>query len=106
MIMNCCGAAFALGRTDIAVKLIGKVFGNALDSGIDAIAAACPLCHANLDTRQREASAQLGRDVNVPIFYFTELIGVAMGLEKTRKVLKKHITNVAPALEKLHRNDG
>ena len=98
---DCCGASFALGRPATAMKLIAKIFDNAIKSGIDAIAVACPLCHANLDGRQAEASEILGRKVNMPIFYFTELMGIAMGLAPVKKILSKHLTSVKPALEKL-----
>lgn len=98
---DCCGASFSLARTDIAAELMAKIVRNALDCGIEALVAACPLCMANLDTRQPEISALLGQPVNIPIFYFTELMGLAMGLEAVRKVLSKHITSVRPALDKL-----
>ena len=99
---DCCGAAFSLGRTETSVGLMAKIFNNALESGIEAIVVACPLCHANLDARQKQVARELGRDVSVPIFYFTELIGVAMGIKKVRNVLSKHLTSVRPALEKLN----
>jgi len=47
-------------------------------AGAYGIVTACPLCQSNLETRQKEPKA-------VPIFYFTELLGLAMGLDKEAK---------------------
>jgi heterodisulfide reductase subunit B len=48
-------------------------------AGVDCIATACPLCQLNLDMRQRDVEAKYGRRYNLPIFYFTQLLGLAMG---------------------------
>ena len=51
---DCCGASFALTRTDIVLKLSHEILEGAKSVGADAIVVACPLCHINLDTRQEE----------------------------------------------------
>ncbi len=49
------------------------------EAGAECMVVACSLCHANLDTRQKEAAAKHGKEYYLPIFYFTELMGLAMG---------------------------
>ena len=49
----------------------------ALAFGADAVVVACPLCHMNLDLRQRQA---VGGSMKMPVLYFTQLMGLALGL--------------------------
>ena len=70
---DCCGGGLMLSRTDIVVRLTGKLLQMAEEAGANCMVTACPLCQANLDTRQAKASKALGKDFHLPIFYFTEL---------------------------------
>jgi len=98
---ECCGASLALTETDIVVKLVGDLLAEAKRVGADSIAVACPLCHANLDTRQPEAEAMTGEKFDIPVFYFTQLIGLALGCEQKELGLDKHIVDVEPHLSVL-----
>ncbi|GFP42740.1 heterodisulfide reductase subunit B2, partial [Candidatus Hakubella thermalkaliphila] len=51
---ECCGMSFSLSAPELVIKLCGDILRNAKDVGANVIAVACPLCQANLDTRQRE----------------------------------------------------
>jgi heterodisulfide reductase subunit B len=98
---DCCGASLALTETGIVVKLVGDLLSEAKKVGANAVAVACPLCHANLDTRQAEAEALRGEKLDIPIFYFTQLIGLALGFSEQDLGLDKHIVSVAPHLENM-----
>ena len=84
--VECCGGNLLLSRADIVTKLVGDIVQAAVDTGADGIVTACPLCQANLDTRQ------LGPE-RVPIFYFSELLGLALGVDEhsVRSWWKRHI---------------
>jgi heterodisulfide reductase subunit B len=99
---ECCGASLALSETGIVVKLVGDILAEAKRAGANAVAVACPLCHANLDTRQAEAEALKGEKFGIPVFYFTELIGLALGYGQKELGLDKHIVSVEPYLNSLH----
>jgi heterodisulfide reductase subunit B len=58
--------------------------------------AACPLCHANLEMRQRGLNGN-----KLPVFYFTELIGLALGIEEARSWFKKHLISPSGLLTSL-----
>ncbi|HDZ22005.1 hypothetical protein LCGC14_0389270 [marine sediment metagenome] len=79
---ECCGATFALTRTDIVLRLTAEILQMAREVGADCISVACPLCHANLDMRQDDIRKKFGVECDIPIFYFTQLLGLALGLEK------------------------
>ena len=86
--VDCCGGGLSLVKKDIVARLVGGLVESAQQVGADAIVTACPLCQANLDTRQKA----------LPAFYFTELMGLAMGVPDTKSWLKRHIINPVPAL--------
>jgi heterodisulfide reductase subunit B len=76
---ECCGGGFAVSRPDIVRRLGKRLYQTALEAGAECLVVACPLCHANLDMQQEAASRQLG-GLYLPVFYFTELLGLALGL--------------------------
>lgn len=88
---DCCGGSLMLSRPDIVTELSGKLIQKAEEAGADCLVTACPLCQANLDTKQGMMSKNWGRKVRTPIFYFTELLGLALGSPKAESWLKKHI---------------
>jgi heterodisulfide reductase subunit B len=88
---DCCGGSLMLSRPDIVAQLSGKLIQMAEEAGANCIATACPLCQANLDTKQGMISKNLEREVHFPTFYFTELLGLALGYEKADKWFKKHV---------------
>jgi heterodisulfide reductase subunit B len=71
----------------------------AQEAGAECIITACPMCHANLDLQQQEISKRLGREFQIPIFYFTELMAIAFGVPKAEDCLKKHFIDAIPLLE-------
>jgi heterodisulfide reductase subunit B len=54
-------------------------------SGADVIATECPTCHSGLEMHQIRAEKTLGEKVDIKILYFTQLLGMALGL-KAKKV--------------------
>jgi heterodisulfide reductase subunit B len=90
---DCCGGNLMLARPDIIAQLSGKLIQMAEEAGADCVATACPLCQANLDTKQLVISKNLGREVRFPIFYFTELLGLAFGSGDAEQWLKRHIVD-------------
>jgi heterodisulfide reductase subunit B len=87
---ECCGGALAMTRTDVVLKLTHDILEEAKAVGANAIAVACPLCHVNLDTRQEEVEQEYGVKYGLPIFYFTQLMGLVMGIPRDKLGLQKH----------------
>lgn len=95
---DCCGGSLVITRTDIVRRLTRKLFDKALQAGAEAIVVACPLCQSNLDSRQEEISGEAGKKYELPILYFTELIGLALGHRDARKWFKRHFVSPAKLL--------
>ena len=94
---ECCGASFSLTRRDIVYKLTGDVLRMAKKAGANCVVTACPLCMTNLDMRQRDIEKMTGERLDLPIFFFTELMGLAMGLD-IESCLERHFVNTKPLI--------
>jgi heterodisulfide reductase subunit B len=91
---ECCGASHQISEPKGARKLIERIFEDAAANGAEAIVTACPLCMLNLDMRERELNTQrvaVGKEpFNIPVYYFTELLGVAMGGDMKQLGIDRH----------------
>lgn len=90
---DCCSGSVGLSTVDIALDLSHKILHNAIEVEADIIATACPLCHANLDLRQSQINEEFGGSFDIPIVYFTQLMGVAYGFDPKTLGLDKHFTD-------------
>jgi heterodisulfide reductase subunit B len=99
---DCCGATFALTETDAVLKLTHKILENAKAVGANAIAVACPLCHANLDTRQTEIEEKYQAQYGIPVLYFSQIMGLAFGLDPKKLGMMKHLVSTEPVLANIH----
>lgn len=95
---ECCGASLGVSNLDVAVKMINRILKAAVKSGADCVVVACPFCHLNLDWHQKSVNKQLGTTYDMPVFYFTELLGLAMGISPDELGLKTHFTETQKVL--------
>jgi heterodisulfide reductase subunit B len=90
---DCCGASLVMTRTDIVRKLNERLLSMAMEAEADCLVTGCPMCQANLDTRQEELEKETGKKYNLPIVYFTELMGLSLGHKDAKKWFHRHITD-------------
>jgi len=80
MAAQCCGAMLAATHPELAYGLIRRIFASAHAGGAQCIITACPLCQNNLEFFQGDVNAMFGTNFKTPIVYFTQLMGLAMGI--------------------------
>jgi heterodisulfide reductase subunit B len=98
---KCCGGAVLLSHTDIAMELTGSLLKQAKEAGAQCMVVACPMCQMALDAYQSQAERQLGERVNMPILYFTQLMGLAMGIDQGRLGLSRLFVSPAQVLAQI-----
>ena len=96
---DCCGGSLALTRTDLVLKLSRKLLDMARLVEADAMVTFCPMCKANLDTRQADISEETGTRYEVPILYVSELLGIALGDPGVKSWLAKHLVSPLKLLQ-------
>ncbi len=97
---ECCGGSHMLTRPDIVIKLSHRLLYQAKQAGADCLAVACPVCHYNLDSNQKKIEANYKDNIGLPVFYFTQLVGLAMELSPKQLLLNKHFVNPMPLLQR------
>ena len=68
-------------REDVALRLCRNLLLCAMQDNAECIAVTCPLCQLNLDAYQKAINKKYGTHFQLPIVYFTQLMGVAFGLD-------------------------
>jgi len=96
---ECCGASLPFSRPDVVLKLSHRILYHVRQAGADCVAVACPMCHSNLDTRQNEMKAKYKDDFELPVLYFTQLLGLALGFSAHELGLEKHFVDPRPMLK-------
>ncbi len=99
---ECCGGSLGLSRTDIVLKLTYDILSEASEAGAECLVVACPLCQSNLELRQEDIKRKYRKDFSLPIFYFTQLLGLALGIDKESLGLHRAMVSN----ESLLRNKG
>jgi heterodisulfide reductase subunit B len=97
--LECCGANFTLSRPGVVIQLTNAILDSAKAAGADCIMVACPLCHGNLDIRQKEIEGVYSVSYGLPVFYITQLVGLAAGLSAEKLGLGALIVNPTPLLK-------
>jgi heterodisulfide reductase subunit B len=89
----CCGGAHTLSDSDTSTRLVLNIIQAAEASGAEVIATECPTCHSGLEMHQIRAKATLGIETKVKIIYFTQLLGMALGLKPKEVGLHENVSD-------------
>jgi len=95
--IECCGGAHSFAHKEIVVDLSRKIIDDARLHGADVIVVACPMCHSNLDMRQRA----MKNHQEMPILYLSEFIGLSLGIEPKELGIGLHFISSDSLLEKV-----
>jgi heterodisulfide reductase subunit B len=97
---RCCGGGIVMHRQDVALDLTGRLLSQATALQADCLITTCPLCHLLLDAYQPGVWKRLKQRANMPVLYFTQLMGLAMGIAPKRLGLGRHVISPFPMLER------
>jgi heterodisulfide reductase subunit B len=98
--LRCCGAALMVTNRPAAVRMVRDLLQSAVDSGAEVIATACPLCQTNLECYQAAVNHELDTNYAVPILYFTQLVGLALGVGVKRLGIGKELVSAEAVLKR------
>ena len=97
----CCGAGTNAADFETGKRLVGYKLGWVERAGADCMAVVCPYCMLQYDVTQRLVRKGSGERFDIPVFYYPELLLLAMGVPPEELALDMHKTKVEPALEKI-----
>ncbi|MFQ5585548.1 MAG: CoB--CoM heterodisulfide reductase iron-sulfur subunit B family protein [Thermodesulfobacteriota bacterium] len=97
--IECCGAHLAMGNEDVVVRLSGNVMTSALTEGAEVIVTSCPLCQYNLEKSQKRLIKEVSGYRELPIVYFTQMLGLALGQPDDMLGFEQNEWDVRPLLK-------
>ncbi len=98
---RCCGGNLLMSKQEYAFLLTKKLFDEAKAAGANCIVVACPMCHMLLDGQQSMVEKAHNTVIDMPVLYFTQLIGLAMGLGEKELELGKNMVSPAKLIESM-----
>ena len=87
---ECCGAGMTMANEDTVLDLSHRILADARQHGANCLATACPMCHVNLDMKQRDIERSHGVKHGLPIYYLSDLVGLAMGINREALGIDRH----------------
>jgi len=96
---RCCGSYHTVNQKNIVVNQTHAIIENARKYGAETIITSCPLCAFNLDDRQKEVMEKDPNFKPMPIFYFSQLMALAFGLEEKYMGLDGNYIDPRPFLK-------
>jgi len=95
---RCCGGSLLITNRKAALNMIHLLLQNAERSGAEVIATACPLCQVNLEAYQIQVNEAFGTDYSIPVLYFTQLMGIALGIAPKKLGIGSELVSTLPVL--------
>lgn len=95
---RCCGGSLIIPALDLALDLLHQLLESATSSGAQCAITVCPLCQTNLDAYQDMVNKKFKTKYNLPVLFFTQLIGLAIGIEPKVLALDKNIISAERVL--------
>jgi heterodisulfide reductase subunit B len=97
---RCCGGSLIISEEDASLKLIKELLDSAVSNGAEVMVTSCPLCQLNVDAYQTMVNRKYKTDYHLPVLYFTQLMGIAFGLDENNLGIKTCIVPAQKALAK------
>lgn len=98
---DCCGASSAVSDTDTSLALMSRILKDAVARDANCIVTTCPLCQFNVDAFQKQVCEKHGISQTLPVYFITELIGVAMDKPAKELQIERHFVDAVSLLKEL-----
>ena len=98
---ECCGGHMPHIAPSTAFELIRRLLHDADLYHADVMVTVCPMCQMNLDAYQHETNHHFKTNYNIPILFFTQLVGLAFGIEPKSLGIGLELVSAKNALKKI-----
>jgi heterodisulfide reductase subunit B2 len=87
---ECCGAGMTMAKEETVLDLSRRILADAQQHEANCLVTACPMCHVNLDMKQGDIEKRYGVRLGLPIYYLTDLVGLALGISPEELGIDRH----------------
>jgi heterodisulfide reductase subunit B len=99
--LRCCGGSLIMTSRKAALEMVKILLDSAEKNGADVIATACPMCQVNLECYQDAVNEEFGTEFHLPILYFTQLLGLSLGITAKDLGFGVELVSAKPIFKKL-----
>ncbi len=96
--IECCGSFQSIGSPEVATECAYKILRSAIKNGAELVVSTCPMCTFNIDHKQSDIRQKYLDFKPIPVFYFTQLLGLAMELDSGSLGFEQNFVNPLPLL--------
>ncbi len=82
--LDCCGGIVQFNLLESALTKTGQKLKAVKDAEFSCFVDVCPWCHKMFDARQQKAAETVAAKLDVPVLYFTQLLGLALGIDSKK----------------------
>ena len=97
---DCCGGSLLAVREDVSKAMTSKKL-SMLAGKVDAMVVICPFCGIMYDKYQRSLEEELETKYGLPVVYYTQLLGLALGLDPAKLGFDINSVSVQALLDKV-----
>jgi heterodisulfide reductase subunit B len=97
--IECCGSFQSVASPDVATECAYKILGSAMKNGAEVVVSTCPMCTFNIDNKQADIKGKYLDFKPIPVFYFTQLLGISMGLDYRTLGFEQNAIDPLPLLK-------
>lgn len=101
----CCGGHMTQIRRETALEVLQTLVRNATGTGGHLMATVCPMCQLNVDAYQSAVNREFGTDYQLPVLYFTQLMGLAFGMSETELGIGTEFVSARAALDHIGKEE-
>jgi heterodisulfide reductase subunit B len=87
---ECCGAGMTMAKEEAVLDLSHRILADAVQHGANCLVTACPMCHVNLDMKQRDIERSHGDRYALPVYYLSDVVGLALGISREELGIDRH----------------
>jgi heterodisulfide reductase subunit B len=99
---QCCGGSLIITEEDLALSLIRKLLDDAVANGAECLITVCPLCQTNIDAYQSSVNRKFKTNFKLPVLFFTQLIGLALGVDPKALGLNTNIVSPDSIIDRIN----
>ncbi len=101
--LQCCGGGVLATDESVALAMAGRKLDHIQARKADAMVLICPFCNIMYEANQKKIEKTQGKEYKLPVLFYPQLLGLAMGMEPEELGLKMNRVRPTELLKKISR---
>jgi heterodisulfide reductase subunit B len=104
--LACCGGGVLAIDEQIALAMAQRKLEHVRTEQADAMVLICPFCSIMYESNQRKIEKAFGTEYKLPVLFYPQLLGLALGLEPDELGLKMNRVKTTELMKKIQGRSG